>query len=133
MPFDATKQPAPSFLLQTLQFSRQKLGGEDEVPYETDVTGVIVMRARGTRGGRGLPYLVVLKYSIIRTKSNFNLFTPFTLFSFSTHCSDQTTIVNNNFCPLNILKSTKMKYYLIYFITYRIIALRRTSGKSEVV
>jgi hypothetical protein len=26
-----------------------------------------------------------------------------------------------------------MKYYLIYFITYRIIALRRTSGKSEVV
>jgi hypothetical protein len=87
----------------------------------------------GTRGGRGLPYLVVLKYSIIRTKFNFNLFTPFTLFSFSTHCSDQTTIVNNNFCPLNILKSTKMKYYLIYFITYRIIALRRTSGKSEVV
>ena len=69
------------------------------------------------------------KDSIIRTKSNFNLFS-LTLFSFSTHCSGPTTIVNDNFCPLNILKSTKMKYY---FITYRNIALRRTSGKSEVV
>jgi hypothetical protein len=65
-----------------------------------------------------------VKYSIIRTKSNFNLFT---LDIFVLHTLfDQTTIVNNNFCPLNILKSTKMK---CYFITYRNIVLRANIGK----
>jgi hypothetical protein len=65
-----------------------------------------------------------VKYSIIRTKSNFNLFT---LDIFVLHTLfDPTTIVNNNFCPLNILKSTKMK---CYFVTYRNTVLRANIGK----
>ena len=86
------------------KFSRQKLCGEGEVPYETDVTGVI---------GHA-HYIWRSNISKIGTKSNVNLF----IFAFHI-LFDPTTIAAQQFCPLNILKSTKILNIKYYFIIYK--------------
>ena len=82
------------------KFSRQKLCGEGEVPYETDVTGVI---------GHA-HYIWRSNISKIGTTSNFNLF----IFAFHI-LFDPTTIAVQQFLPAKHFKINKNVKYEVLF------------------
>ena len=86
------------------KFSRQKLCSEGEVPYETDVTGVM-------RIGH-----LVVKYFKNTLKSNFNLFT-FAIFSFHI-LLDPTTVVTQQYLPAKHFKINKNIKYAVLFLKY---------------